>query len=52
MGNKQRDRLWPIFENIQRQIAQRGLLTEAGVFRSVAEHYQSKNTKPFRQHCR
>jgi superfamily I DNA/RNA helicase len=47
MGNKQRDRLWPIFENIQRQIAQRGLLTEAGVFRSVAEHYQSKNAKPF-----
>lgn len=47
MGNRQRDRLWPIFENIQRQIAQRGLLTEAEVFRSVAEHYQGKNTKPF-----
>jgi hypothetical protein len=47
MGNKQRDRLWPIFETVQRQIAQRGLLTEAGVFRAVAEHYQGKDAKPF-----
>ena len=47
MGNRQRDRLWPIFETVKRQIAQRGLLTEAGVFRAVAEHYQGKGTKPF-----
>jgi superfamily I DNA/RNA helicase len=47
MGNKQRDRLWPIFDAVQRQIAQRGLLTEAGVFRAVAGHYQGKDAKPF-----
>ena len=47
MGNKQRDRLWPIFETVQRQIAQRGLLTEAGVFRAVAEHYRERSAKPF-----
>jgi superfamily I DNA/RNA helicase len=47
MGNKQRDRLWPIFEAVQRQIAQRGLLTEAGVFRAVAEHYRTRDAKPF-----
>jgi hypothetical protein len=47
MGNKQRDRLWPIFETVQRQIAQRGLFTEAGVFRAVAEHYQGKRARPF-----
>jgi hypothetical protein len=47
MGNKQRDRLWRIFETVQRQIAQRGLLTEAGVFHAVAAHYQGKEAKPF-----
>ena len=47
MGNKQRDRLWPIFESALRQIARRGLLTEAGVFRAVGEHYQDKSAKPF-----
>jgi mRNA-degrading endonuclease RelE of RelBE toxin-antitoxin system len=47
MGNKQRDRLWPIFEIVQRQIAQRGLVTEAGVFRAVAEHYRARSAKPF-----
>ncbi len=47
MGNKQRDRLWPIFETVQRQIAQRGLLTEAGVFRAVADHYRERSAKPF-----
>jgi len=47
MGNKQRDRLWPIFESTLRQIADRGLVTEAGVFRSVAEHYKGKSVKPF-----
>lgn len=47
MGNKQRDRLWPIFQSVQRQIADRGLVTEAGVFRAVAEHYAGKPEKPF-----
>ena len=47
MGNKQRDRLWPIFESVRHQIAQRGLLTEAGVFRAVAEHYRGRSEKPF-----
>jgi hypothetical protein len=47
MGNKQRDRLWPIFETVQRQIAQRGLVTEAGVFRAVDEHYRARSAKPF-----
>ena len=47
MGNRQRDRLWPIFATVQRQIAQRGLLTEAGVFRAVAEHYRERSAKPF-----
>lgn len=47
MGNKQRDRLWPIFQSVQRLIADRGFVTEAGVFRAVAEHYAGKAQKPF-----
>jgi superfamily I DNA/RNA helicase len=47
MGNKQRDRYWPIFESALRQISDRGLLTEAGVFRAVTEHYRNKPEKPF-----
>jgi hypothetical protein len=47
MGNKQRDRLWPIFQSALRQIAERGLVTEAGIFRSVSEHYRDTSHKPF-----
>lgn len=47
MGNKQRDRLWPVFRSVQEQIAQRGLVTEAGVFREVAEFYSGRSEKPF-----
>jgi hypothetical protein len=47
MGNKQRDRLWPVIDSVRRQLAQRGLMTEAGVFCAVAEHYQGNEAKPF-----
>lgn len=47
MGNKQRDRFWPIFEGVLRQIGDRGLVTEAGIFRAVEVHYKDKTGKPF-----
>ena len=47
MGSKQRDRLWPIFQSVRGQLAQRGMVTEAGIFRAVADHYQPKPEKPF-----
>lgn len=47
MGSKQRDRVWPIFESVLQQIAQRGMVTEAGVFQAVADHYRSRGEKPF-----
>jgi hypothetical protein len=47
MGHKQRDRLWPIFQRVQRQIADRGLVTEAGVFLAVTVHYKTMAGKPF-----
>lgn len=47
MGNKQRDRFWPIFQSTLRQIADRGLLTEAGIFRAVTQHYKDRTEKPF-----
>jgi hypothetical protein len=47
MGNKQRDRFWPIFQAVLGQIAARGLMTEAGIFRTVELHYEGKVEKPF-----
>jgi len=47
MGSKQRDRVWPVFETVLQQIAQRGMVTEAGVFQAVADHYRDREEKPF-----
>lgn len=47
MGNRQRDRLWPIFQSTIKQISERGLTTEAGICRSVAAHYVDRLDKPF-----
>jgi len=47
MGSKQSDRVWPVFQTVLQQIAQRGMLTEAGVFQAVADHYRDREEKPF-----
>ncbi len=47
LGKKQRDQLWPVFEVVQKQISSRGMMTEAGIFQSVTEHYENETRKPF-----
>lgn len=47
MGKKQRDRLWPVFARANEEIERRGLVTEAGVFQAMADHYGGQASKPF-----
>jgi hypothetical protein len=47
MGKKQRDRIWPVFERVIKDLDARGFLTEAGVFQSMAAHYEQEAAKPF-----
>ncbi len=47
MGTKQRDRFWPVFEMVKRQLAEKGLTTAPGIFRAVAKFYEDKSEKPF-----
>lgn len=47
MGARQRDRLWPIFDRVLRELATRGFETEASVFQSLTAHYANKPIRPF-----
>ena len=39
MGSKQRERLWPVFQEALKQIETRGFTTEAGIFHDLTAHY-------------
>lgn len=47
MGAKQRERLWPVFEQVLNELSARGLETKASMFQSLTQHYASRNEKPF-----
>lgn len=47
LGSKQRERLWPIFEDARRRLAGSGLTTWAQVFGSLTDHYWPRSDKPF-----
>jgi superfamily I DNA/RNA helicase len=47
VGSRQRERLWPIFATVIAELEKRGFMTEAGVFHSLAEHYNGRTDKPF-----
>jgi hypothetical protein len=47
MGAKQRERLWPVFESVIKELAARGLETRASTFTSLATHYGGRSDKPF-----
>lgn len=47
MGLKQRDRLWPVFEAVNGQIAAKELTTGPGIFTVVANFYRDRPEKPF-----
>lgn len=47
LGIRQRERLWPIFQEVKDRLARRTLYTPAGIFEAVAGQYGEKSRKPF-----
>ena len=47
VGVKNRERLWPIFDRVIKNLERRGFLTDAGVYQALTEHYASRAEKPF-----
>ena len=47
LGSRQREALWPVFEAAGTALKAQGVLTWAGVFHSLADHYATKADKPF-----
>jgi mRNA-degrading endonuclease RelE of RelBE toxin-antitoxin system len=47
MGAKQRDRLWPVFEQVLADLSSRGFETQASIFDTLAAYYSAKPDKPF-----
>ncbi len=47
LGARQRDRLWPVFEHVLRELGARGFETKASVFHALTAHYGVKSDKPF-----
>jgi hypothetical protein len=47
MGQRQRERLWPVFAEAKRSLAGRGMLTWSDIFAAVARHHAERGRKPF-----
>jgi mRNA-degrading endonuclease RelE of RelBE toxin-antitoxin system len=47
LGAKQRERLWQVFDTTRSSLAERGLMTPAGIFAAVTETYGRRTEKPF-----
>lgn len=47
IGGKQREALWSIFEGVRRELAQRGLLTQADVFGAVTADLRDRADPPY-----
>lgn len=47
LGARQRERLWQVFDTTRRSLAERGLMTPAGIFAAVTETYGRRTDKPF-----
>jgi len=47
LGIKQREALWAIFEDVRTQLAERKLVTWAGLFARLTGHYRSGKERPF-----
>lgn len=47
LGNRQREKLWPIFERTKEILTLRHRYTPATVFRQVGEYYQDSLSKPY-----
>lgn len=47
MGAKQRERLWPVFDSVLKELASRGFETRASMFHALTTHYAAQQAKPF-----
>jgi superfamily I DNA/RNA helicase len=47
LGARQRENLWPVFENVRRALAERRLTTPAALFAELTAHYAEREAKPF-----
>lgn len=47
LSARQRARLWPVFENVRRALADRRLMTSASLFGALTSHYAALPEKPF-----
>lgn len=47
LGEKQRERLWPIFEKSRENLISQGLETWPSIFGKVASHFAARDHKPF-----
>jgi superfamily I DNA/RNA helicase len=47
LGPNQRERLWPVFESVRSEIADKGFTTWSTVFSGLAGIYATKSDKPF-----
>lgn len=47
LGARQREALWPVFAEARARLEKQGLLTQAGVFHALADHYAGRADKPF-----
>jgi ATP-dependent exoDNAse (exonuclease V) beta subunit len=47
LGPNQRERLWPVFETVRKDIADKGFTTWAAVFSELADLYAKRVEKPF-----
>lgn len=47
LGAKQRERLWQVFDAARKALAERGLMTPAGIFAAASATYRVRAEKPF-----
>ena len=47
LGARQRESLWPVFENVRRALSERRLTTPAALFAKLTAHYAEREIKPF-----
>jgi mRNA-degrading endonuclease RelE of RelBE toxin-antitoxin system len=47
MGAKQRERLWPVFDSVLKELAARGFETRASMFQALTKQYGVQPVKPF-----
>lgn len=47
MGQKQRERLWPVFDTVLNELTARGFETRASMFQALTKHYSAQPVKPF-----